>query len=240
MDESQSGRAGPRDGARPPARFRQQTTDYILFEPEDHLPVDVAGKVFRNPNGVNIRDPDPHNRPEPMAVYFVWLHFNADGKLEVRQKAGRRQAGEAIADAEARLAANIRSDYDSTNFADMVWTEPCYLSFLIENPGWKFYWRNSDVRHGPIRFFRRKDKIPSETRIYGDNWAFYMARQFWIGQRHGFRCRNFVSDENGRLGPGEKIDYCFQIYLEAPFAIGTESIIMLIDPDGQNQGPGGR
>ncbi len=120
----------------------------------------------------------------------------------------------------------------------MTWKAPCYLTFVIENQGWKFYWREHDIRHGPIRFFRRKDKVPSETRLYADNWAFFNAEQFDLDGHSAFRCTNYVSNERGPLTGRDTVDYCFQIYLEAPFAIGGRHITMLIDPDGQNQGPG--
>jgi hypothetical protein len=214
---------------------------FILFEPEDGVdPDDVRNPRFSmSRKGCEIREPS--GRQPPKAVYLVYIKFDENGQLVVRQAFSPFESGETVEAAEKRVFKRIEAGkYDDINFENMTWKKPCYLTYVLANPGWKFYWRNSDIRHAPMRFFRRKNKIPPTTKIYRENHAFFDAARFdMFGKLSAFRCVNFVCDEDGKLGDLERIDYCFQVYLEAPFSLaGKErNVIMLIDPDGQNQGP---
>jgi hypothetical protein len=62
-----------------------------------------------------------------------------------------------------------------------------------------------------------------------------------LGRGDAFRVINyFLNAQGNQLGAGPPIKYSFQIYLETPFRTATNPhthIVLVIDPDGQNQGP---
>jgi hypothetical protein len=220
-------------------KFKQVASNYALFE-------DAEKFVREN----NIRDQCPYALSKPNRLYLVYLCFDAQGKLIVRQLKAEFQAQSDLGQTEVDLFNSAASgNAANQNFEDMKWWRSTYLTFVIHNPGWSFYWRDDDRRHNPIRFLRRKDAIEHPTDLYQDNHCFFDAlKPFELDDGNGelhsaFRCINYVVDENGfPLQKKQVHRYCFQIYLEAPFLLNgrEEKITMLIDPDGQNQGPPAR
>lgn len=223
--------------------FQPAASNYVLFED--------AERFLQEPT---VRDERPRHLRlhDPKAVYLIYLEFDSHGQLIVRQvnaDLGRARDPSAIEQTLFNLAAGGTAH--ATNFEKMEWDQSTYLTFVINgknNPNWRFYWRDDDRRHNPIRFFRRKDSIPRTGRIYQDNNSFFEGRVFELddgngNKHHAFRCINFVCDEQGPLRQRQVLHYCFQIYLEAPFRLpgggqnSEKRITMLIDPDGQNQGP---
>ncbi len=133
-----------------------------------------------------------------------------------------------------------------TNFQNMIWGQPCYITVVLgmpkeDKPVWDFYWVEEDLDHSPIRFHRRKDIHGHGSKIFAQNYSFYDAEKFEFTdgsdkKYNGFRCINYINTEFGHLGAERELDYCFEIFLKVPLFHGNY-ITMLVDPDGQNQGP---
>ena len=53
------------------------------------------------------------------------------------------------------------------------------------------------------------------------------------------RCINFCKEDEagGAMSDKQVRNYCFEIYVLVPFSQGNKYVTILIDPDGQNQGP---
>lgn len=184
----------------------------------------------------------------PTSVFMIYMRFDATGELIVRQLRYQDfgDDGRTLEQAEEDLLAIAQAapfagpHAVGTNFKDMRWTRPYFMTFVIDNPGWKFYW-GVDQRHEAIRFLERKD-AQGNFQIYEDeNHSFFDAEQgIALGHGEAFRCRNYHRDANGPLLDARAVKYCFEIYLQSPFKVPTGNsthITVLIDPDGQNQGP---
>lgn len=193
----------------------------------------------------------------PTSLFMIYMKFDDTGQLIVRQfryddfrtPAG---AGLTVAQAEDELLGEARQDqpggahYDGSNFLEMLWTRPYYLTFVIDNPNWEFYWDPSP-RHEAMRLLKRKD-VPGSFKEYEEkNFTFYNADPNipLAADGDAFRVTNHFRDASAPIvAQSGKIDYCFELYLRAPFkdpSPGTTGqpthVTVLIDPDGQNQGP---
>ncbi len=181
------------------------------------------------------------------SVYMIYMHFDAQGKFVVKQLSERPFSG-TVAEAEGRLLAVARGTsqpagdliVEGINFQNIVWKRPHYVTFVIDNPGWKTYWGYNGLGD-PIRFLERK---PGSTQLYlTDNHTFFDARRVEeLGYGDAFRCINYHHRDASTLPvlDGDPRKYCFEIYLESPFATSQNPrthIVLIVDPDGQNQGP---
>jgi hypothetical protein len=192
---------------------------------------------------------------KPQSLYFVYMRISEDGLLVKHLE--DQFIGNDIEGAEKTLLVAARDPntiLGGTNFKGIKWRKACYFTIVIDNPGWKFHRSNcSGYSHDPFIFMSHKNIIigvDSEgndiclDKFYDPNYSFYdgdasdlvmdaerVARVRCINH---FKCDTIGTD----IGPKQYKDYSFEIFLEAPFTgPGGESITVLVDPDGQNQGP---
>jgi hypothetical protein len=185
---------------------------------------------------------DDPRYPRPDSVYLIYIGFDEHRRMDVRHYHTDFEDGEVTA-AESALVAQARAGSAplGRNFRDLVWREACYLTVVIDAPGWQFSWGRGDVGD-PIIFLGQKDfseAAISQRRFYDPNYSFLDAVAVDAAGANGVRCINhFKQDAEGiAIGPGQARRYCFEIYIEVPFASEPERISVVIDPDGQNQGP---
>jgi hypothetical protein len=182
----------------------------------------------------------------PEAVYMIYMKFDANGRFIVRQISERPYTG-TVAESEARLIAVARGAaptgsivVEGTNFQNIVWRRPHYMTFVIDNPGWNIFWGPGGL-DDPLTFLEEK---PGSTKTYlTDNYTFFDAEPIQnLAAGDAFRCINYHhrDEYTNELYNGDVRDYCFLIHLLSPFA-GLPNphshIVVIIDPDGQNQGP---
>lgn len=225
----------------------EESLDFVAHISNFSRPaVDASGRGTGG-HGDRVRDPAPDvaDLRRPTSVYLIYIKFNPAGALRIRHAEVPLGGNLVAARAQALRNARDGTNLSGRNFRAIIWDDPCYVVLTIDNPGWQVYWGN-DPDHNTIRFQRRKDVDGSAgPDLYKENFSFYDGDriQFDVdGQLYdAFQCINYVRDENGNLGRRQKRDYCFEIYLQAPFetVVGDEEprITILIDPDGQNQGP---
>jgi hypothetical protein len=183
----------------------------------------------------------------PDSVYMIYMKFDTNGRFVVKQLSERPYTG-TLAEAEANLLKVARGPdqpsgnilVEGSNFQGIAWRRPHYLTFVIDNPGWKIYWGLGGL-DDPLRFLSSK---PGSTTAYlTDNYTFFDAEPVQnLAAGDAFRCINYHHRDEftNELLNGDTRDYCFQIYLQTPFAgpANPQShIVLIVDPDGQNQGP---
>ena len=141
----------------------------------------------------------------------------------------------------------------------MIFKKPCYFTIVLDNDDWDFYFPDPETQpvagaeaHDPIVFIGSKTMLietpdgPArrEVATYDKNGSFYNAEEVMVGGDGTPSVRiNFVRDEAGQplLDPEATQDLGFEILVRIPFALSaTENrkIVVIIDPDGQNQGSG--
>ncbi len=186
----------------------------------------------------------------PKGLYFIYMHVASAGHLGVRQLFDPAPGPDlpGIKAAEKALYASAKAgNSHKTNFEDMVWRGPCWITMVIDNPGWEFYSENFH-NHDPMIFRKSKEVIENGHPVpkeFHENWSFYDALKFVLdggsGGRSAVRCINYFKfDQDGNdIGTGQSRNYCFELYLQVPFYTRgrTQKVTILIDPDGQNQGP---
>jgi hypothetical protein len=189
---------------------------------------------------------DPTTHPAPKALFLIYITMNGQ-KLIVRHMEEYDIEGDKddIKEAEIRLLQDAKANLNvvGRNFERMTWDEPCYITMVLDIPGWKFYWRDNP-NQDPIVFLQYKDLRGIGAPAYTKNTTFFDAELDDITPSSSYahkalRFINHFRDENDKPLHGKDLRYCFEIYLEAPFFIAGQSsyITILIDPDGQNQGP---
>ncbi len=192
---------------------------------------------------------DPKYRA-PKGLYFIYIHVDSAGHLGVRQLFDPAPGPDlpGIKAAEKVLYARAKAgNSHKTNFEDIIWHGPCWVTMVIDNPGWEFYRENFES-HDPMIFRKSKEVIKNGRPVpkdFDENWSFYDAVKFIIddgsGGRSAIRCINYFKyDRLGNdIGTGQSRNYCFELYLQVPFYTDgrTQKVTILIDPDGQNQGP---
>jgi hypothetical protein len=194
---------------------------------------------------------DPGYDP-PEYLYLIYISFDDKHNLIVRQLVDEIKS--TPADLELKLSqlelklfqdAQKEQNIEDTDFRNMVWDYPCYITFAVDCEDWRFFWGDKN-QYDPIVFLPEKDIQSSGPNPYDENHSFYDAVRTTIeyppGVKHdAFRFINYLRDANGPLQtPQDVCRYCFEVYLEAPFARPlrpVDRVTILIDPDGQNQGP---
>jgi len=219
--------------------------EYAL--PDPNLFTQTASNFsFAGNFGDPIRTPRPGGYSPPTSMHLVYLEFDAAGKLVVRQLfAPQLEPTIDLTSVDLYHKAKSGADVLSTNFENLIWNTPCYITFVIHNVDWKFYWRDGARPHDGIKFLSEKETLVGAPKTYVQNKSFYAARHFRLKDRNhiehdAITVENHIRDGNGAAIPmGKHVDYCFEIYLEAPFLLPHPSthLTLILDPDGQNQGP---
>jgi hypothetical protein len=187
----------------------------------------------------SVQRPEKLGLAKPSWVYMIYLYFNPDGKLVVGQLEQAFGPG-GLDGAERSLLQRARNDdFDEINFRSIRWQRPYYLTFVIDNEAWKFHW-GRDGDNDPLRFMFRK---PDSSDTYEtNNYTFFdSVKRPNLGRGDAFRVVNYHLNQQGNpLATGQVVKYSFEIALETPFrrAFNPQThIVLIIDPDGQNQGP---
>jgi hypothetical protein len=230
-----------------------ETSGRLLAEYREDVASQDLAKVSRQ---IDLRNPTPSGDPysirrpkfgtpgyrKPDSLYMIYMRFDETGQLVVKQlqKLGGVAEGTVRGAEEALLTlARSRNGHIGVNFEGIEWRRQHYITFVIDNPGWTFFW-GEDPRHEAIRFLRRKD---GDGDLYTkENHTFFDAVTLdpKLGAGEAFRCINYFRNEFGDLSYGPAVVYCFEIVLQAPFLANSSvesRIRLIIDPDGQNQGP---
>ena len=229
---------------------REEWVRKLEFVAEDEALTSLATPLIlgvppTTPTG-SIRQRRVH-RPEyvaPRSVYLVYMKFDEQAGFIVKHVAEHgfedsvtASEGRLLRIAKGQLPHQQNTRDFGANFVDVVWKRPYYLTFVIDNAGWKIHW-GPDGRSDPLIFRRSK---PGSNDIYlTDNYTFFDAEPVpHLGQGDAFRCINYhLADDGHAVQENSPKKYCFQIYLETPFALNRQThVVIIIDPDGQNQGP---
>ncbi len=156
---------------------------------------------------------------------------------------------------------------ESRDFETIVFTKPAVFAIVIDEVGWEFYYPAhanpdgpfKDQTHDPVVFIDAKTTIESsnasgsqlDVRIqtFKENHAFLDAQKVSIVRdavgsdpaynMDAVRMLNYFTDKNGQILQ-EHVHYGFEIYLRALFSAPgapEHRTTIIIDPDGQNQGP---
>lgn len=196
----------------------------------------------------------------PSQICLVYIKFEPNNKVTVRHIYSDNLNGGLDVKQQELFTAAEGGGGTGTNFNTIAFPAPCYLSVFIDNEEWDFYYPQPTVEnpigsddHDPIMFIDRKTlivEIPGQNPVLSDinyltNHTFYdcepvTARNAANRVRNGIRCRNYFRDQYGNILGDVTETFGFQIYIRAPYAI-TDTIgrklVLIIDPDGQNQGP---
>ena len=194
-------------------------------------------------HSVRARRPDvshPNYQP-PRNLYLIYITL-INNKLDVRQMYAENI--NSIDQAEIDLYDRANGTITGTNpvarnFHDLLWRSPCYVTLVLDIDAWDFYW-GSSIGDDPLIFQQFK---PDGSGPYDPNFAFYNAQQRSIRGRPGVRCTNYLKgQDNGAVfdDPSDVAVYSIDINLLTPFIDPSDRPIkIIIDPDGQNQGPPG-
>lgn len=192
------------------------------------------------------------NYRQPKDVYLVYIGLDKNNQLAVRHMFQSGIDPNDIETIEATLVGyaklpnsprpfQIGKDFDSIDFRRRA-----YFTVVVDGPQWGFYYPIPDEVepiknevHDPIVFIERKTLSGLRK---AKNYSFYNAVLVTPDNCNGVRCINFFTDRDGRFLTRPTY-YSFEIYLRIPFsetrAVGRH-ITVIIDPDGQNQGPPAR
>lgn len=223
-----------------------------------------SSALFRSvdePHGSSVRSRKLSTKPNykpPKRLFMVYIRMN-EGKLEVQYLEKDPIVWSRLRDEIIdlfRIGAGGGGDYNA--FDLMVFKKPSVFVVALDQPGWDFYYpdpTNSDPKwpesHDPIVFIEKKAVLVKNQqdeweRVESDfdkNRTFYDSETFDIGT-HGKAvvCCNFITknQDGDILEYGKKQDFSFNIYLRVPFSLSgldEKKITIILDPDGQNQGP---
>lgn len=186
---------------------------------------------------------------QPKDLHLIYIGVDDDAQLVVRhmRKFGVDYTnidGEEEKLVKAAQGEDEPRDYQyAKDFAIIEFQRSSYFTLVVDAPGWDFYYPYPDEEepikdelHDPLVFIERKRK---NGPIKHENWSFFNAKPVTPAGCNGVRCMNFFTDKNGRLLRIVE-EYSFEIYLRVPFSqrsIYGHHITIIIDPDGQNQGP---
>lgn len=225
----------------------------IVPDADPSLSDPTAFSAKRKSHGASVKDPFPVSWPGTgpiTSLYFVYIAVDATQNLVVRQfydTLGTRTIDEAEIDTFRQAAGGTGSATPKGfNFENLIFKEPCYFTMALDHPTWQFYDYNFPD-HDPFIFITRKEKIIGGRELtvsYDPNYSFFDARVKPIPgyAQSSVRCINhFRADLWGRRVANYEVqNYGFEIYIRIPFALrggGEQYVTILIDPDGQNQGP---
>ena len=164
---------------------------------------------------------------------------------------------------EAQKQAPPRVGEYARDFSRLEFQRATYLTMVLDAPGWEFYYpfpaEEEPVPgelHDPLVFIEKKQ--PGQNSA-AKNYAFYNCTQVSPSGCNGFRCINFFTADAAGTPIRTVLDYRFEIYITIPFSpvftplapvdmklapkdasgriVDGRHITIIIDPDGQNQGP---
>lgn len=196
----------------------------------------------------------------PSAVYLVYIKLEAGDNLTVRHMFRESLIDGSVKATEKALFAGARSgsspDQVGKDFETMEFKKPCYFTVVLDNDNWDFYFpdpgtepRPGEEAQDPIVFIGSKTTLverPNQPALrqvetYDPNKSFYDAEEILVDGRSAVRCINFLRDSEGKpLGSRKTQDLGFEILVRIPFSLSPSQdrkIVVVIDPDGQNQGP---
>jgi hypothetical protein len=196
---------------------------------------------------------------EPPHLYLVYISMDNNG-LIVRQYEKDINPARLV-DEENNLIvaakANSNANKVGENFQLIRFEQASFFTIVVDQPGWTFYYPDPnnpepqyEGTHDPIVFTEQKTFIDESGATL--SWPVVRNRSFYdlksidktIGgePRKGIRCINFFtkSADGDPIVAGDILNYTFNIFLRAPFsATVNQKVTIIIDPDGQNQGPPG-
>jgi hypothetical protein len=164
---------------------------------------------------------------------------------------------------EAEKATPPRVGQYAQDFQRLEFQRATYLTMVIGVPDWEFYYPFSDEEdpvpgelHDPLVFIEKKQQTQAPA---AQNYAFYNCVKVTPGGYNGFRCINFFTADATGSPIRTVLDYRFEIYIRIPFSpvytplapidlplmvrdvsgrlTSGRTLTIIIDPDGQNQGP---
>lgn len=213
----------------------------------------LLGSV-RPSHGRSIKAPRPGNH-DLFGVYFVYISMDNQFRLVINQAyADLNGASYEAVERDLLTVTKNRVVNDprwrGQNFESLVFKKACWFSLVLDMPGWGFY-DFPVMNHDPIKFIGNKEIIHNgnpQPKEFHENHSFFegdVDENFTVGanRRHLLRSKNFFLNDDEQPITDEIIDYGFEIYVRVPFAYAAGKLketTIIIDPDGQNQGPDGR
>jgi hypothetical protein len=221
---------------------RAETSDFALTRSE----------YSTNPHGWSVQQKRPtasNKYPDPKYLFFIYIRL-VDNKLEVSHEYDKITGSVSSTEIGLLKRARDTTNSYSKNFADLKWKRPCYVTIVVDIPGWRLQWGPRGL--DPFAFRSSKDVLKGgeiKPQYYDPNYSFLEAEKIYHlpGEKENtlipgnatVRCINFCKeDELGQDMTGTQVrSYCFEIYVLVPFSQADSYVTVLIDPDGQNQGP---
>lgn len=178
----------------------------------------------------------PTGYETPQNLFLIYIAL-ANGTLDVRHMFDYRIGDIDVAEKDLFNLAQSSTPtpaYVGKNFQDLTWRFPCYFTIVLDINGWDFHWGPA-AGDDPITFRQFKGAAGP----FDPNHAFYNAERRIVAGRAAVRCINFLKadaagTDMGALPPKK---YSFDINVLTPFVSGGTPLKVIIDPDGQNQGP---
>ena len=208
------------------------------------------------------------NYQEPPHLYLIYIGLDRNDPAEglyVRQYS--KDINPALIEQEengliAKAIADDPLHRVGKNFELIKFEQASFLTIVLDEDAWAFYYPEPnnpepdfEGTHDPIVFTMQKTFIAESgariSRPVVRNRSFYdletitktIPDRDGVDQvRDGIRCINFFtkSADGDPIEPEETLDYTFNIFLRVPFSKTVQQkVIIIIDPDGQNQGPPG-
>ncbi|MBV9884278.1 MAG: hypothetical protein JO276_14810 [Sphingomonadaceae bacterium] len=193
---------------------------------------------------------------KPTYLYLMMIDLDGDGNIRVQKKEGDLGASEVRAK-EIEFADDIVGGRgDVLDFESIKFTKPSWFTIVLNMDKWYFYYPDPDDEapsykrdHDPVVFANEKvyfdDKRKEIILPRDPNYSFYNSKQAYVPvdavPRDGVRIINFFrkNDQGDEIGMNEKREYTFNLFLRGPLAQNGKEVTIIIDPDGQNQGPPG-
>lgn len=201
------------------------------------------------------RRPTGGNYVPPSHLYLVYISMDEDEIIvrhlekDINPADVEREENELIKEAVLR-------NNNVSNFELIRFKKPSFFTIVLDEDNWDFYYPAPTVEdfnfpeyHDPVIFLDEKAIILEQGSNYAripkpfaENHAFYnllpLTKRIRGEFRQAIRCTNYFTKENGDL-IDTTVDYSFNIEILIPFSKTDPSskLRIVIDPDGQNQGP---
>jgi hypothetical protein len=222
-------------------------------------PAQMADDAMPHGDSVRVRKLGTPTYTAPNALYLVYVKLEPGGDLTVRHMSLDGLLNNSVEDTEAYLFDKAKTggglpEQVGQDFQTMAFTDETYFTIVLDNDGWDFYYPKPTVvvpvpneNHDPVVFIRHKVtmieqgggppiRIPHD---YEPNTSFYDASSVTVRARAALRCINFFRDADG--SPLQRWqDLGFEILVRVPCSLSAaegRKLVLIIDPDGQNQGP---
>lgn len=228
--------------------------DFRLFSPAQ-----LADGAMPHGESVRVRKLGSTGYVAPNALYLVYVKLEANGNLTVRHMSRDTLLNNSVADTENDLfdkaaggggpPEQVGGDFDT-----MVFDGPTYFTIVLDNADWDFYYPRPSVvvpvpneNHDPIVFIKHKVTLVEQAggqairvpKDYEPNTSFFDAQSVTVRGRAAVRCINFFCEADGSPLVRWQ-DVGFEVLVRVPCSLSAtvgRKLILIIDPDGQNQGP---